>query len=75
MTFKGADKMIKRLAFEQSINPKISYTVCYEDRFLGLLEADLDKFLTSSEVPFHRIQLFKMNEEIVWDRKNKFTSI
>jgi len=56
MRFKGADKLIKRLAFEQKLQPKNRYSVCYEDRFLGLLEADLEAFLDSGgEIPFHRI--------------------
>lgn len=71
----GADKIIKRVAFLQKSNPEKKYTVCYEDRFLGLIETDIDKFMSKSEVPYHRIQLFKLNDEIVWDRKKKFTAI
>lgn len=42
MRFKGADKLIKRLAFETTLDSSKKYTVCYEDRFLGLLETDLE---------------------------------
>lgn len=75
MTFKGADKVIKRLAFEQSLNKDCKFTVCFEDRFLGIIESDLIKFLENGDIPFHRIQLFKSNGEIIWDRKKKFTTL
>ena len=75
MVFKGADKVIKRLAFESKISPDKKFSVCYEDRFLGILEADLEVFLTNGEIPFHRIQMFKLNGEVVWNRKNKFTTL
>lgn len=54
MKFRGADKIIKRIAYLQKQNHK-TYTVCYEDRFLGIIEADINWFITKSEVPFHRI--------------------
>ena len=72
--FIGADKVIKVLAFNQNISKDKKYTVCYEDRFSGLLEASLDDFV-GGDIPYHRIQLFKLNGEVVWDRKNKFTII
>jgi hypothetical protein len=34
--------------------PGKKFTVCYEDRFMGILEADLEEFL-NSDVPYHRI--------------------
>ncbi len=75
MRFKGADKVIKRVAFKQEQEPEKKYTVCYDDRFLGLVESDIVKFVTSSEVPLHRIQLFKCDGEIIWDRKKRFTAL
>lgn len=54
MKFRGADKLIKKLAFDQQIFPNRKYTVLFEDRFLGILEADLPTFL-NSEIPYHRI--------------------
>jgi uncharacterized protein (UPF0248 family) len=41
---------------------------------MGILEADLEEFL-GSDVPYHRIKMFKLNGEVVWDRKNKFTTL
>jgi hypothetical protein len=55
--------------------PEREFTVMYEDRFLGLMECRVDVFLNSSDIPFHRIQLFKENEIVCWDRKNKFTTL
>ena len=55
MRFKGADKIIKRLAFEERLYPNRKHTVCYEDRFMGILETELDQFLVNGEIPFHRI--------------------
>lgn len=75
MKFKGADKIIKDLAFNKKIHPDRKYVVCYEDRFLGILEADLETFLNNGDIPLHRIQLFKCNGVMVWDRKNKFTTL
>ena len=76
MRFKGADKLIKRLAFEAKLDSSKKFTICYEDRFLGLLEADLDKFLNNGgEIPYHRIKMFKENGIIIWDRKKKFTTL
>lgn len=73
--FPGADKIIMFLHFDSKLYAHKNYTVCYEDRFLGLCESDLTLFVESGEVPQHRIQFFKCNGEIVWDRKNKFCSV
>ena len=75
MKFKGADKVIKRVAFKQTQEPDKKYTVCYDDRFLGLVESDIEKFVSSSEVPLHRIQIFKCDGEIIWDRKKRFIAL
>ena len=47
----------------------------YEDRFLGLMECRVDVFLNSHDIPFHRVQMFKENGQVCWDRKNKFTTL
>ena len=51
------------------------YTVLHEDSLLGLIEKPVTIFLEVSDVPFHRIQLFKCDGEIIWDRKNKFSLV
>ena len=73
--FRGADQVIYKIAFYQTQNQDKQYTVHHEDRFLGLISTPITTFVESAEVPFHRIQLFKCDEEIIWDRKNKFSKI
>ena len=46
------------------------YEVGYLDRFLGMLEIGLQEFLRT-EIPKHRIQYFKRNGKIVWDRRSR----
>ncbi|CAF4662561.1 unnamed protein product, partial [Rotaria sp. Silwood2] len=47
----------------------------YEDRFTGIHEIAFNEFKTVHEheygVPMHRIQYYKINEQIVWDRTKK----
>lgn len=47
------------------------YTVIYQDRFEGNLEADLEYFLQSSDIPAHRIQRVLKNDEVIWDKKER----
>jgi len=55
------------------------YSIVYEDRFLGLQEVTFANFKKCDDdelgVPWHRVQFFKRNGEIVWDRKNKIDKI
>ena len=51
--------------------PTKEYTVIYLDRFEGALEADLEYFLESSDIPSHRIQSLLHKGEVIWDRKEK----
>jgi hypothetical protein len=48
--------------------PLEQYEVGYLDRFLGMLEIGLSEFCRT-DVPKHRIQYFKRNGKIVWDRR------
>ena len=73
--FQGADKWIPRLAWLMKTFPDRVFTVCYEDRYLGLLECRVDHFIDKLDVPFHRIMLFKEHGQVCWDRKNKFCTI
>lgn len=74
-TFMGADKMVFKVAYFQRKNMHKIYTVLHEDSCLGLIEKPVTIFLEVSDVPFHRIQLFKCDGEIIWDRKNKFSLV
>ena len=51
--------------------PIKDYSVIYLDRFQGALEADLEYFLESSDIPSHRIQSLLHKGEVIWDRKEK----
>ena len=75
--FKGADQIIYKIAYYQNLpeNREKIFTVHYEDRYLGMIEAPILNFLGEGETPWHRIWLFKCEGEIVWDRKNKFSLI
>jgi hypothetical protein len=46
------------------------YTIGYIDRFSGLLEMPLPRFMQSSDIPPHRIMFFKKTDgdQLVWDR-------
>jgi len=67
--FKGADKIIRRLLFDIKTE-KGDYVVGHEERFLGTLETGLLEY-SESGIPYHRIQYFKKNGQIMWDRKNR----
>ena len=75
--FKGADQVIYKIAYYQSLpeNREKTFTVHFEDRFLGLISCGVAPFLEEGETPFHRIWMFKLDGEIIWDRKNKFSLI
>ncbi len=47
------------MAYMMKIDVRTEYTVCYEDRFMGLIECRVDEYLESHDIPFHRIQIFK----------------
>ncbi|KAI1699769.1 ras family domain-containing protein [Ditylenchus destructor] len=52
------------------------FTLCYEDRFDGLLEMPLAAFEMEDKqsdefIPMHRVWLLKKNGKIVWDRRNR----
>jgi len=55
---------------------KSEFIIGYEDRFVGIMEAQFSTFkcddVTHEEfVPWHRVQYFKRNDIIVWDRKTR----
>jgi len=53
---------------------KAEYTICYEDRFIGLMEVPFESF-DHENIPFHRVQLFKHRGDIVWDRANRIDRV
>ncbi|OMJ88969.1 hypothetical protein SteCoe_8980 [Stentor coeruleus] len=50
--------------------PVEAYEIGYLDRFLGMLEISLKDF-NKTDIPKHRIQYFKRNGKIVWDRRSR----
>jgi len=74
--FPGPDHILYNLAYLAKLPEHASkeFTVCYTDRFLGLLESTVLLFVDKSMVPLHRIQIFKIDGQVVWHRKNKFHS-
>lgn len=78
--FKDVDKLMAWLIYDSKIYKNKegftkNYTVCYEDRFLGLVETEVWRFHEEMDVPSHRVRLLKCDGQIIWDRKNKFSSI
>jgi uncharacterized protein (UPF0248 family) len=73
--FPGGDIVIKKLLYLTEAHPDQKYTVCYEDRFLGLVESEIARFYYGSDIPMHRIKFFKVDGTVVWDRKGRFSSI
>uniref|UniRef100_A0A7S3JE84 MJ1316 RNA cyclic group end recognition domain-containing protein n=1 Tax=Euplotes harpa TaxID=151035 RepID=A0A7S3JE84_9SPIT len=60
------------IKLEKSLKyPIQDFTVIYQDRFEGNLEASLSDFLESSDIPSHRILMLLKQGEVVWDRKEK----
>ena len=50
--------------------------VGYLDRFEGMMEVDLSLWenrdpTEETFIPWHRVQYFKQNGEIVWDRRTR----
>ena len=56
MAFLVHDEKVSR---QQGI-PKI-YTVCYEDRSLGVVETELWRFQEDLEIPVNQIVMFKQD--------------
>ena len=50
--------------------PIEAYEIGHLDRFLGILETSLKEF-NKLDIPKHRIQFFKRNGKIVWDRRDR----
>ena len=80
---KTAEDVISRIEWDDRLDPRY-FRVGYVDRFLGLQEKAFDEFdfkvdlSTISDrhsallaIPKHRIQYFKYNNEIVWDKETR----
>jgi uncharacterized protein (UPF0248 family) len=72
---KTADEVFARIKWDKKFNPE-EVTIGYLDRFDGLKETAFSVFDekdVSSEtfIPWHRVQFFKQNETMLWDRRTK----
>jgi uncharacterized protein (UPF0248 family) len=82
-SMKTADDVISRIEWDERLDARC-FRVGYIDRFLGLQEKAFNEFdfkvdlSTISDrhssvlaIPKHRIQYFKYNNEIVWDKDTR----
>lgn len=72
--FRGGDLIFNRILHDITID-RSQVVIGYEDRFTGIHEIAFNEFKKVHDdrygVPMHRIQHFKINRRIVWDRKNR----
>ena len=78
--FKDVQKTMAFLCYDQKMhkNPDGSdkvYTVCYEDRFMGIIETDVWRFHEEMEIPQHRVRQLKKDGEVIWDRAKRLSLI
>jgi uncharacterized protein (UPF0248 family) len=68
-----------QLKWDQDLNAD-TYTVGYEDRFLGTQEISIAEFRPETshrgfeyDIPFHRVYYFRRDRDnlVVWDRRNR----
>jgi len=76
-----SDKIFSRIQNDPTIESN-RFIIGYTDRFTGVQEIDFTSFVTlenelmyNSGVPMHRIQYFKYNNELVWDRQTRLNLI
>jgi len=82
-SMKTAKDVTNRLLWDKSL-PTDSFTIGYLDRFRGILEKPFSEFswedIASVDfdvftVPQHRIQYFKYQDVIVWDKRNRIDNV
>lgn len=76
---KTSDAVISRILWDPDL-PAEEFKVGYLDRFVGIIEKPFSSFSWEDlatvgnnvlAVPKHRIQYFKFQEEIVWDKRSQ----
>lgn len=87
--FQGGQQVLASLAYlertrmqaeyeETGEEAEEKYLVVYWDRQHGLLEVSLLRFADEDcDIPCHRMHFVKLSKtnEVVWDRKNKFSTL
>ncbi|XP_033102588.1 uncharacterized protein LOC117105530 [Anneissia japonica] len=80
---KTACDVISRIQWDPELSPR-HFIVGYLDRFLGILEQPFEAFswvdiatvdLNTLAIPRHRIQYFKYQDEIVWDKRVRLDNV
>lgn len=66
---RTSEDVYNRIMWDPLLN-KAEYTICYEDRFLGLMEVPFESF-DRENIPFHRVWMFKHRGDVVWDREKR----
>lgn len=63
--------VLHRIKWDPEFDPSL-FTIGYEDRFCGIQEVSFEEWeALESEVPLHRVQYFKRDGNVVWDRKSR----
>lgn len=64
--------VMNRIRWDPTFNPS-EFSIGYEDRFTGIEEVSWKDWeeVFGLEVPLHRIQYFKKNGNVVWDRHTR----
>ena len=81
VNFKEVTKAMAYLCYDAKVHPKTTdgkiknYTVCYEDRFHGVVETEVWRFHQEMDCPSHRVRMLKLNDKVIWDREKKFSLI
>lgn len=78
--FKDVSRIMAFLVHDQKTykNPDGSdkeYTVCYIDRFMGILETEVWRFHEEMEIPQHRVRMLKKDGEVIWDKEKRFSKV
>lgn len=80
---RTADDVIKRVSHDANVD-KRRVKVSYIDRFAGLIEKPFESFdfgfadadpQSTNAIPQHRIQSFRYDDEIVWDKSSRLDAV
>jgi len=76
---RTSEDVFNRILWDPLMDKK-DFIIGYEDRFIGIVESPFEIFKTGDVshddyVPWHRVQYFKRNGELVWDRKSRLDDI
>lgn len=70
---KPIDRIFDQIINTSKYHPR-EFIVIYKDRFKGELEADLEVFLDSNDIPCHRVVRLLKGSEVYWDRQEKINN-